>query len=178
MSARAITLREASIREAAGRPGARGWRPLLCLGRICTSCLCAARVCGRGPPRPRPTDDEQLRRARRAPARRKGSEAVALSGRGTLCSVEVLGIAVAHVDRHVEELAALLNDIKGSFAEVVVSAVATKVSTSPTQLLEWGESLEASAGRVLAHGGRLCRLGWRASRGPPRAPASTWSAAR
>ena len=82
-----------------------------------------------------------------------------MSRGGARSGVEVLDIAVAHVDRLVEELAELLNDIKGSFAEVIASGVATVVSTSSTQLLEWAGSLEASTGRVLVHGGRLCGAG-------------------
>ena len=101
-----------------------------------------------------------------------------MSRGGARGGVEVLDIAVAHVDRLVEELAELLNDIKGSFAEVIASAAASVVSTSPIQLLEWAGSLEASTWRVLVHGGQLCRLGRRASRGPRRAPAPAWSAAR
>ena len=121
--------------------------------RLCRSCTVW------GPPEGSRTDDEQLRRARRAPARRKGPEVVALRGRGGYGSVKVLNIAAATVDWLAEELAMLFNDIKGSFAEVIVSGVATVVSTSYIQLLEWTGSLEASTGRVLAHGRRLCGAG-------------------
>ena len=80
--------------------------------RLCRSCTVW------GPPEGSRTDDEQLRRARRAPARRKGPEVVALRGRGGYGSVKVLNIAAATVDWLAEELAMLFNDIKGSFAEV------------------------------------------------------------